>query len=282
MAVQRKFDAIHDFYGHFAVSPRSSTVRYGTIIPIVMNDDALGDPMSFNANPEHASWAEVTQPNCYPDSEIRNMNITIDIWTGIKGKDIHKHFIDYGLIVCAFPEDLDALDEKSGLTLKEVLELQHESTDRQCYPLWNTVDMLDGSTLASNVPGLTGGQVQEAVVWDTEVIRDQLRYGKIKGLLRKILVGGLRTTSLRTYDKVGGHKKLTFRFTPSAAKFINPYTFFGIAIKQRQISATLAAHNNMENQPSDIFDIGADAGDINFSWHVHYNERNPEFHMAKV
>ncbi len=154
--VQRKFDAKHELFGHFAIPVEPTTVNTATIIPMIMNDDAQGDPMSFNANPEHASWAEQNMPNCYPDSEVRRLKLTVELWLDSStGSDLARWSLDYGLISCAFPEDLDALDEKSGLTVKEILELQKETTDRQCFPLWNAVDMFEGSLLATEVPGLT-------------------------------------------------------------------------------------------------------------------------------
>ncbi len=154
--VQRKWDAIHELKGSFGCSVEAGTVRTTTIIPLIMNDDALGDPMSFNANPEHASWAELSRPNCFPDSEIRNFRFSMTAFTNIdQALNLPSSKFDYALIACAFPEDLDALDEKSGLTIKTILELQNETTDRQCFPLWNAVDMTSGSLLDALVPGLT-------------------------------------------------------------------------------------------------------------------------------
>lgn len=161
--VQRKFDRIHEAFVQWGVGLRHTAVTSGTIIPLIMNDDALGDPMSYNAHPEHASWAEESMPNCYPDSEIKNFKCTLEIqalsnlWDSITlGSKWQSPKISYALIACAFPEDLDAIDERSGLSLKAILELQKESTDRQCYPLFNAVDMLGvPSLLHANVPGLT-------------------------------------------------------------------------------------------------------------------------------
>ncbi len=158
--VQRKFDRIHEANVQWADSLRNSTVTQSTIIPLIMNDDALGDPMSYNANPEHASWSEEDMPNCYPDSEIRNFKLTLEIQalsTLWNAQGIWQNpRISYALIACAFPEDLDAVDELSGLTLKAILELQKETTDRQCYPLFNAVDKFGVPTvMPTNVPGLT-------------------------------------------------------------------------------------------------------------------------------
>ncbi len=283
MAVRRKFDARHEFIASFAEHINSSTgTRQSTIIPIIMNDDAQGDPMSFKAHPEHASWSEVAYANCYPDSEIKNMKIIVEFLVPKALSAITSVVrVNYALISCAFPEDLDAIDEKSGLSMKEVLELQKESTDRQCYPLWNAVDMLSASTMHANIPGLTGGQLLEAVAFDPEVFKDQMRYGRIKGLLKKCTPIGYRSLFIRGRTVAGYTKRITFNFTPSNAKFINPYTFLGILIRISNATATNVL-DPQHDQPILLTDVTSNVENVVCSVHVQYDERNPEFHMGKV
>ncbi len=281
--VQRKFDARHEFHLSFENYLRDSLItRLSTIVPIIMNDDALGDPMDFKAHPEHASWAEVPDPNCYPDSEVKSMKVTMDVIVPKALAAITSSLkIQYGLISCAFPEDLDALDEKSGLSMKEVLELQKETTDRQCYPLWSAVDMLSGSTLSAKIPGLTASQVIEGVNFSPEILSDQLRYGRIKGLIKKCMPIGFRTKFVRGRTVAGYSARITFNFVPSNAKFINPYTFLGLLIHVPQ-TETANQLEGQHDQPILEGDVTADTQKIIFMIHVQYNERNPEFHMGKV
>ncbi len=281
--VQRKFDARHEFIGSCSSFIRDSlATRLATIFPIIMNDDAQGDPMDFKAHPEHASWAEVAKPNCFPDSEIKNMRITMDIIIPAAVSAVSSVVkMDYALISCAFPEDLDALDEKSGLTLKEVLEIQKESTDRQTFPLYNNVKMIGGSTLHAEVPGLTTTQVLEAVAFSPEILKDQKRYGRIKGLIKKCMPIGYRSIYLHAKTVGGFHKKLTFNFTPSNAKFINPYTFLGMLVHFPQ-TEQIATLDIDHDQPINEGDMTVDTEYTSVTWHVSYDERNPEFHMGKV
>jgi len=281
--VQRKFDARHEFrYAFSSYLWNSLTTTRSTILPIIMNDDAQGDPMDFKAHPEHASWAEVAKPNCFPDSEIKNMNITVDLIVP-KASAVATSTIrvDYALISCAFPEDLDALDEKSGLTMKAVLELQKETTDRQVYPLWSAIDMPNGSTVHAEIPGLTASQVLEGVNFDIEQMKDQLRYGRIKGLLRKCMPIGFRSTFVKPRTTSGASKRLKFRFTPSNAKFINPYTFLGLLISI-PTTAGISLLDPTVHSPIDQADLTVNTEYVICSVHVSYNERNPEFHMGKV
>ncbi len=281
--VQRKFDARHEFVASFTDAVLNSlTTNRATIIPIVMNDDAQGDPMDFKAHPEHASWAEQAMPNCYPDSEIKNMRIVIDFIVPAALAAISSAVrIDYGLISCAFPEDLDALDEKSGLTLKEVLEIQKETTDRQTFPLWSAIDMIGASTLHAEVPGLTATQKIEGVNFSLGVLRDQKRYGKIKGLIKKCMPIGLRSLIVRGRTVAGYTKRITINFTPSNAKFINPYTFLGLLISMPPLY-TNQTRDPLDAQVINYADITSNTEFIAVSVNVRFDERNPEFHMGKV
>ncbi len=248
-----------------------------------MNDDAQGDPMSFNANPEHASWAEVSMPMCYPDSEIRNFSCTIDTYVSLVGNNanIKNAKFSYGLISCAFPEDLDAIDEKSGLSLKEIIEVQKETTDRQCYPLFDGDDVLTAASLLPvGVPGLTATQEIEFVAIQPDVIRDQRRYGKLKGLIKKVMPIGWRTVNMNMMKS--RHHRITINFVPSNAKFINPYTFLGIAIYTHNAFA-FVGHDDYIHQPFGTGDITTTNTPHVFHYlKCKFNERNPEFHMAKV
>ncbi len=123
-------------------------------------------------------------------------------------------------------------------------------------------------------------QTLEAVAWDPIVVRQQRRYGKLKGLLKKSLPIGIRTTTMNL-DNQNKYKKITINMLPSNAKFINPYTFLGLMVHCHQTTTMI-----LYDKDRDV--LGTNAGftnqspHINFSVHCSYNERNPDFHMAKV
>lgn len=124
-------------------------------------------------------------------------------------------------------------------------------------------------------------QTIEGVNFNPNSLRDQMRYGKIKGLLKKTLPIGWRTTVIRGRTTGGYVKRLTFRFTPSNAKFINPYTFLGLAIYCRQTEATATIDPTIDQSILES-DITADTEKLMFMVHVKFDQRNPEFHMGKV
>ncbi len=140
----------------------TGVVNQATIVPITMYDEGQGDPSAYDANPEHASFAEVNMPNCFPDSRINLIHAEFRI-------SLSKAAIETDKVVAlryAFMpifttfDDIAVNDERSGLDIGEILELQRETTDRQSYPLYNAVDMLPGTAAAvgvlnAAVPGLT-------------------------------------------------------------------------------------------------------------------------------
>ncbi len=121
-------------------------------------------------------------------------------------------------------------------------------------------------------------QTWEAVAWDPAVVHDQRRYGKLKGLLRKSLPFGIRRVDMNLLKS--HRKRITITTIPSNAKFINAYTFLGLMIYVPK-ATTNAIRKMHVNSPITDTEIGAQAH-ATFTIQCKYNERNPEFHMAKV
>ncbi len=124
-------------------------------------------------------------------------------------------------------------------------------------------------------------QTLEGVNFSKEVYTDQLRYGTLKGLIKKCMPIGLRNTYINVRQAGGAHKRIKLNFTPSNAKFINQYTFLGLLIIVDQVNA-IATMDATLHQPINITNITADSEFVACAVHVSYNERNPDFHMSKV
>ncbi len=122
-------------------------------------------------------------------------------------------------------------------------------------------------------------QILEAVAWDPLVLRDQRKYGKLKGLLKKSLPIGIRTTTMNL--KKNHNKKIHFKFLPSNAKFINPYTFLGLMVFVHQ-TTTLKLYEHERDVLSTTGGFTTGSLHLNLSVRCTFNERNPDFHMAKV
>ncbi len=208
----------------------SAAVNQATILPVVMYDEAQGAPSSYSANPRNAAFVTTSDPNCFPNSRINNIIVEMRFnltKSAIETDKIVAARVYYMPIFTAFRESLQAIDELSQLETQDILELTSETTDRQCYPLWNTVDMkepyLNIANLSAGVPGLTSGQSMEAVAFDPDLYYNMGHYMTNAGKL-KSMNGGLSSFTLTPNRPF---RKLRFRMR-SKTKRMNEYAFFGI------------------------------------------------------
>jgi len=122
-------------------------------------------------------------------------------------------------------------------------------------------------------------QLPEGVAWQPGIVKDQRRYGKLKGLLKKSLPIGIRTTTMNLLKS--HHKTIRINMLPSNTKFINPYTFLGLMVTLHQVDA-LATYDRDEDILFTTSGVTQNSLHCNFAVRCTFNERNPEFHMAKV
>ncbi len=226
----RNYPRVHDIRNSWFHGMETGVANTTTIYPLVMQDEGLGAPDSYNAHPEHASFVEETGPNCFPESRI-NLVISKLKFALTKGAletdGLSTVTCAFMPIFCAFKDDLDAQDELSTLKVSDILELQSESTDRQAYPLYNGVKMVEkfsnSALLDTTVPGLTTTQVLEGVAFQPNKFYDAIQYytnaNKIKSC-----VGGLKWFTLSRNRPIA-NIKIKLR---SKVKRMNPYTFFGV------------------------------------------------------
>ena len=215
------------------ISARLSVVDVGqraTSVPLIMNDDGLGDPATYHANPEHSSFAERDGPNCFRGSRVNKMLATFDFaltkhcWDTDKLEAVKICIIPYYL---AF-DDYTVADEKTGTTIQSLLYLQNEDTHNQGYPLWNGTDIYaDVANAGSDVPGLTGSQNLEGInLTSPSTIFKALQYYTNGPKLSKC-IGKIRFLTI-TRRKVTRYK-LKVRLTPKV-KRINKKTLCGVII----------------------------------------------------
>ncbi len=222
----------HESTLSWAMGAENASAQFDTICPLVNYDEGLGDPASYNANPQHASFASTDMPNCYPESRLEKVFCQLDLSLtkgAIETDKIQNLMVCFQPIFTSFLEDITAKDEKTGLTIGTVLELQSESTDRQVFPLYNTVKMAvkytGSSTLPAAVDGLTTTQLIEGTAFDINTFYDALQYYS-NGDKLKTVQGGLNWVML-TRNRPTRKIMLTLR---SKNKFMNPYSFFGVRV----------------------------------------------------
>lgn len=215
-----------------------------TIVPMAFYDEGKGSPSGYNSNPEHASFADTNEANCYVDSHIDFIAAELDL--NLTKDALHTDYLDvvrmaYMPIFCAFKEDYTAIDELSQVEVQDIIEMQTESTDRQGYPLYNGVKMNEkysgSATLPSAQPGLTTTQVLEGVAFNAGTYYDCLQYYQNKGKLRHVQ-GGLKWLTLTRRNP---HVNIKIKLR-SKTKRMNPYTFFGLMVYVPEVGGKLQFH----------------------------------------
>ncbi len=207
----------------------ADTTRNATIVPYMFQDNALIDLETVKVNPENDDYAVTGRPNCYAGSYIPKCVVTWEAWVTSSQPDALK--FQYLPIHTATLQRLDAFDKKTGTDIEALLELTHETTDEQVYPLWNGAKLYEGHHVIdyhTNVPGLTTTQQPEGVDFDIEQYFDARRYYTNKEMLDQV-TGRMRTYQVPQIMQVGGNlSRATARFyettVPSMCKYMLPYT----------------------------------------------------------
>lgn len=70
---QRIFPRPHDMRHAWMHGLETGVNNATTIYPIHFYDEGLGAPSGYNSNPQHASFAEASEANCYVDSDIQQV-----------------------------------------------------------------------------------------------------------------------------------------------------------------------------------------------------------------
>lgn len=276
----RWFPRPHDeqySYAHGMEHTTGGSGKQAVLNLVAMNDEGLGAPSAYNANPEHASFAEADMPNCYPESLIDAM--TVELLISLTKDALETDKLP-AVRIATMPiftsfDDIIALDKTSTLDIGEILELQRESTDYQCYPLYNGNDVMAGAsgvapTLHANVPGLTTDQTLEYVSFDKNTFYDALQYYTTRNKLKNCQ-GGLKWFTL-TRNKP--FVKIKY-FIRSKVKRMNDYTQFSV-MTYVPLSSSVA------QQLVSTADTTVDLQHVNVSLSVRFNEWNPNFNFERA
>lgn len=271
---QKIYPKPHDIHYNVHLSADDTDFNnQATFFPVLYNDDGMA-PSGYYANPQHASFAKDTQGGCYPESKVYsisakiNLQMTTGAWNTDKLRTLDVVIIP---VHTAFLEDLTPKDDLTGETIESILELQHETTDRQTYPIYAGTK-LSGSVLdyGSRQQGLTTNTNAENISFDLQKLYDALQFYTIKGKLRSC-IGGIMHRRLLYFAK-DGHYRMKLRISPKT-KAINPYTFLGFILYIPKLG--LESANNQASDTSDIDHVIADV-------RIRFNEWNDSFQMERA
>jgi len=273
-----KFPLPHDFSFGFGLGNKSITTKQSSMVPYVMQDNAIVDYETIKVNPENEDFAVVQKPNCAAGSYIPRANVFFSVFSTNAEVDVMK--LKYMNIHTSMLNRLDAFDKKTGNDIETILELQHETTDEQCYPLWNGTKVYEGhhvNDLPPEVPGLTTTQQSEGVNFDMEMFFDALQYYTNKEMLRQVTdrmqtihIYGDLSADVNRKQTVYNHKQ---NVVPSMCKFMHPYTLCA-GLFHLPMTSTLDQYQ----KAAGITEIEQ----LTVMGRVRFNEFNPDFNYARA
>lgn len=267
------YPRIHNQVLEYTHGLETAVANKSCTTPILFYDEAIA-ASTIKTHPENASFAEVDSMNCMPDSRIDFINVTVEFSLTKGALETDKlHMVKCGIMKLHTSfEDLDALDELSGLTIGNVLELLSESTDRQTHPLYNNIKMSEkftgSATLDALQPGMDATQIQEAVAFDTTAYYDAIHYFTIADKLKNCASG----IKWFTLTKNRPFKQFKIKIHPKS-KRINPFTFAGVMTIVRAASTL-----NQYHLVADTTNIPH----VDVTIKIRYNEWNENFVFSKV
>ncbi len=272
----------HDYTFGFGLDIDDAAVtKHSTTMPYVLQDNAIIDYETIKTNPDNADFAVKANGQVALGSYVPRCTVSWRAFTpSIGGAEIDILSFHYLPIHTSMLNRLDAFDITTGEDIEDILELTHETTDEQCYPLYNNVKLYEGHGV-NDLPAeldvsMTSDTQNEGIAFDMEKYFDALHYYTNKEMLRTV-TGRMQNYSL---SKISGASPLKARMIhfydnrmPSICKYAQPYMLYAGLFHAPQVST----HNQNEI-----------AGDTTAIEHltvlgrVRFNEYNPDFNFARA
>ncbi len=223
----------HNF-GNVTVLYGEDETKNSMIFTLLRTSEACLAPDTIEVNPEHASFGEdvgalIQKGSIVPRINLRiYANMTKDAIETDKMRTIKFNWMP---IYISFLDSLEAEDSKTAVQIEDILELQHDTTNKDVYPLHSTVKLGGNHPLSNKNAvevlgdyGLTTTAVQESVAFDKQLFFDALQYYTNSGMLKRV-TGKMRTVTIGRDRPYVYHSN---NFTNPSVKRGNPYTFCGI------------------------------------------------------
>ncbi len=271
------FPRIHNFEFGFGLSADDST-KASTIVPWMFQDNALVDYETIKTNPENVDYATIANANCAAGSYIPKIQVTYVMNIPPSDTEIIHLQVDTLPIAISMLNRLDAFDKKTGNDIETILELTHETTDEQTYPLFNNTKLFEsGGTYDYDAaqPGLTGTQQPEGVAFDKEMFFDAMHYYTNKEMLKSV-TANLRNHTLSEPIIPHGRSIIVrsgLMNVPSLCKFMNPYSFCGQLFSVPQTGSRTQFHLAGETSGVEHLMVRG---------FVRFFEYNPDFNFSRA
>ncbi len=276
---QQQYPLPHNF-GYLTQLRALSETQNTTIFTLFRTSEAAVDVENIEVNPSHPNFAEDVGPLIHNGSIVPRLSFSMRLSiskVGVETDKIQAMVVKWMPIYIAFLDSLDAEDSKTATQVEDLLELQHDTANKDTYPLFSGVNLGTGSQAISTIPaaeafgdyGLTADTAMESVAFDEDAFFDGLSYFTNKGMLKKA-IGKFKTVTLRP-DRP--YMYFSNNFTYPRVKRGNPYTFCGVMVHLPQ-----AGEFGQIIQAADVTNIVH----LNATLRVRFDEWNSQFEQAQI
>ncbi len=251
-----------------------NTLKDATMFTLLRASQAVNAAESIEVNPTNASFGEETGALIQMNSIVPKIsfNMKINLTKGAVETD-KLRFIQFKWmpIYTAFLDSLEAYDIKTNQQIEDILELAHDPTNQDVWPLFSGTDLTGVQPMSTKNAtevfgdiGLSTDTNLESVAFDEADFWDTLSYKSNAAKLRQHIgkIHNVTITRDRPYSYYSNN------VTEGIVKRGNMFTFCGILLWVPQAGAL-----------GQVFQAG-DTTDINHIYitaSVRYDEWNPDF-----
>ncbi len=250
----QEFPMYHEFTYKFSLQLEDVN-QDSTIATLIHASEANAvTPESVNVNPSNGQFAENNGPLCHMGSIVPKMSMSINAFLSIaSAADIGADkpvIFNWMPLYTSFENSLTAVDDQTSLEVEDIIELQHDATNKDTTPLFSTANLdnvvghATGQPLTTEPPNITDetfddydlsvDTVMESVAFNKGIYFDHMRHGTNKAMLRKVAphMNTGMVSARRPF------KYFSNNFTYPAVKRMNPFTFCGILFHVPEAGAT--------------------------------------------
>ncbi len=270
-----EFPLPHDYEYQFELSAEGTTLD-STVITLLRADELNTAPETVETNPSNSGFGEETGATIHMGSIVPRIRLSIkaSLTKGaIETDKVQSLLFNMFPIYSSFLDSLTAEDSKTATNVQTLLELQHDTTNKDVYPTNSGTDLVNSGNQPLNTRsrtevfgdyGLTTDAKLESTTFAKNGLFDGKDYYSNAGMLRKVqpyMMTGV-VTQHRPYFYNSN------KFTYPSVKRGNPYTYCGILFHLPQTSQV--------DQYGAIGDTTA-ISHIRFKVKVRFDEWNPLF-----
>ncbi len=274
------YPRVHNFEFGFGLSADAAT-KASTIQPWIMMNDSIEDYELIKTNPENDDFAVVNYPDIAAGSVVPRVMVDYSMYIPSSDTQLVHLMCNTMRIHTSMKNRIDAFDKKTGDTTQSILELEGETSDTICYPLYNGTKLFEaGGTFDTTYKdgfadvGLGTDLQPEGVAFVKETFFDARHYYTNKEMLN------LMTDRMKSYvisePLVSGRSVIHVHYnyaTPSLCKFANPYTFCGELFHVPQSGSIDQYHIAAETSAIEHLRVKG---------RIRFNEFNTDFNFARA